>query len=1088
MILFHESTQETRRLRLDNLLKGAMHRRLTVVSGVPGIGKSTIIESFSQSIDSPCLVYYFEEGSDSISYFLDRAIQFINSVYSVNIHNFKEGLDPEKHIQELLEVILSSDQDQDLFIIIDNYFANSDDDSFHNFFQLFINTLPHNVHFIVTTVEKIRWDKLKSMIYRSILIISNEQLYFTEEEMEDFYKKSYDLDLDEEEIQHLYSFTGGWTIAVEAIGEKMLFEPEFMSLLKKDHIDAARRLIQLDNYLENKFLSKLTEEQKEVLYATSVIQEFSEEMAILLIGEEKIKLLDELCNSSNLIRYCMTNPKFYKTNRVWQCLIYNRAHEVLGYNRIAELHEKIGDYFFEQKNWKEAIHHFIESQNINKAMEILKQAGSKVLTPVISKKFYSLLKKLPLEQLEENPWFQFGYACYLKSKDPELCNYYLDCALERFRRNNDIIGVSQALFIKAEIIIFYGNGGLGKMNIFINDPDLYSESNNVIDSRIWAYKQIYAGWTHNFYTGNYPEAVNCGEKARRTSLVLQDINLYIWSCWILGNAYAFVGEFDLAKGYIKDALGRIYEPGVDPSLTMMIPHLAGCNAEMSGDFKTAIEWLNLAIKIQKQKEITIWNFYSKFFLINSLDYLGDFEKADQVLDEMKAVVLTYFKEENYHLRSYYLATQAKHAFLTGKIPRALNFAQQSYELRKKAGGEIYCIRCQIILGAIYRELGSYMDAETILLEALEKSVACSTPYFEASTYVELALLYAAKGDKKHLNIFLEKGLRLAMEKTFYHFYTWRDDNIVKLLSLIEDASPFEGYLEDLVEYRGLHIIQEKDTKKPIQIETVSNNYDNPEKAEPALKLYLMGPFSMEIKGVRTKNFSSRKALYMLKMLGTKNEAISVQKLIEEMWDNWDGRSVMNNFYFTLHQLRKILGDKNSVIFKDGLCMLDPNLYWSDVSLFKYLLDKAEEAIKDSQEKEALDFLHQGIALYRGEYLEGESLGESLLLEREYIERKYYGALLNKARILLKLNEFDKVVEIIQKAQQSSFIDEDAYRVLMIAYYVQGKLKHATDIYKKLKNRLQLELGVAPHVITTTLYNRISGGDDSKDILDWLLHA
>lgn len=1068
----------TRRYRLEKLLENSRMTRLTLICGLPGVGKSTCVENYVQSLKSQFFYYNLLCEADSISGFLREMSSFIQAIFPEILIDSLESISVEKYAQYLTAIFKLPENARDVFVVIDNYLVDYNAIEFHDFMQILINNSPANIHYILLTTKEPTWDLLLNNIKRKMLKVRNEQLLFTRNETKELYTDIYSLDLNVSE--KVYDLTEGWPIALVIIGEKLTMEPDILAAIDEDLLNGIRKLPELASFIEQKVLANLTIEKKNALYATSIVQEFNEELVVRLIGKDGPETIERLCNEELLISCVMVNPKTYRYNKLWRALLVNKARQVWGVERLRELHKRIGYYYFEHENWKAATLHFIEAEDLDLVVSVIEQCGMDILDKKMSSQFYLLLTKVPIAKLQLSPWLQLCYANYLRFKDPESCDYYLDLALEGFRNTGDNRGIMRYYFIKVETLMFY-SGGLHKMMDLINDQEIYSIPKKRLEMRLVAYKQIYAGWSHCYLTGNLIEAVKLAKQARRTSVLLQDNNIFVWSCWILGIALSYAGKLEQAKGYISEGHEKLTEADIDAPLTMMIPYIAGFNGALAADFRSALTNLELAAKKAKELGLGAFDFYTMNYAMNAADYLGDFEAGEQYLEKMKESVVTYLKEDNFHARSFLAAARAQHAYLMGKYHQALNYAKQSLELREKAGGETFFVRCHLILGAVYRRLGHYSDSQVHLLAALDKSINVDSAYFKASCYVQLSLLYVETGDKECFNEFANKAMQLAMDYNFHHFFMWKDEDIVKLANLIKEWLPYRGYIEELIEHRKLIINNIKEPEKLVLVEKNEISSNSAEPIKP-LKLYLMGPFSMEINGTQIRKFSSRKALYMLKMLGTRTEAISVQKLIQELWSDWETKSAMNNFYFTLHQLRKILGNNDVVSFQDGLCKLESPFYWTDVRYFDSLVTEAKVHMREKREKEALELLDKAAKLYRGEFLEGEELGEILTMEREHLERKYYEILLCKAKILTKHNKFSKAIEVIEKARQSSFFDEDAHRILMIAFYSQGNLKQAAEIYKKLKNDLHIEMEAIPNNLTTMIYDRICKGNDVSDII------
>ena len=150
---------------------------------------------------------------------------------------------------------------------------------------------------------------------------------------------------------------------------------------------------------------------------------------------------------------------------------------------------------------------------------------------------------------------------------------------------------------------------------------------------------------------------------------------------------------------------------------------------------------------------------------------------------------------------------------------------------------------------------------------------------------------------------------------------------------------------------------------------------------PNLEFFMLGTAILEING-EVIDLGSRRAVYLLSLLCTREEPISMDKILEEMWPDWDYHTARNNFYFTLHRLRKFLNNKDLIPFKNGQCWIESELFWTDIKQFDLLVEESRRLLNSNQKNRALAMLTHASALYRGELLEGMELGPILALEKE----------------------------------------------------------------------------------------------------------
>lgn len=164
-------------------------------------------------------------------------------------------------------------------------------------------------------------------------------------------------------------------------------------------------------------------------------------------------------------------------------------------------------------------------------------------------------------------------------------------------------------------------------------------------------------------------------------------------------------------------------------------------------------------------------FYIKNFACYAALYLGDFELCEKLFNEMGDIMGMCMVGENDHIMSYYWTWRGHYMYVRGQYHEAAALAGQALKLREKAGGEMYLIKCLLVLGGALREAGNLQDSEYYLQEALSRSIAAGSIFLEASCHLQLAILYDLLDNKELFTENLDGLFRISMEKSYYHFFS-----------------------------------------------------------------------------------------------------------------------------------------------------------------------------------------------------------------------------------------------------------------------------------------------------------------------------
>lgn len=234
-----------------------------------------------------------------------------------------------------------------------------------------------------------------------------------------------------------------------------------------------------------------------------------------------------------------------------------------------------------------------------------------------------------------------------------------------------------------------------------------------------------------------------------------------------------------------------------------------------------------------------------------------------------------------------------------------------------------------------------------------------------------------------------------------------------------------------------------------------------------LSLALLGSPRVQLAG-RNVSFPTKKALALLAYLAASpGRATPREKLADLLWGDTPEKQARNSLRQTLFSIRRALGSSASCLLVDGESLaLDPNGIELDVAQFDRLVGEA-----------APPSLERAIELYRGEFLEGLSLKESvfdewLAGERERLLAQALAALERLLRYHTDAGALAPAVPTALKILALDPLQEGVHRALMHFYAAQGRHGAALRQYQVCLGVLRRELGIEPGTATKQLYHDI----------------
>lgn len=263
-----------------------------------------------------------------------------------------------------------------------------------------------------------------------------------------------------------------------------------------------------------------------------------------------------------------------------------------------------------------------------------------------------------------------------------------------------------------------------------------------------------------------------------------------------------------------------------------------------------------------------------------------------------------------------------------------------------------------------------------------------------------------------------------------------------------------------------------------------------------LSLSLLGPFQVMLDGRPVTGFKSNKVRALLAYLAVEAARLHRRETLAGLlWPDWPDRDALSNLRYALFDLRKVIRDRRRaddadaeepflVVTRDTLRFNKGSDHWLDVAALTEMVEM------DQADPSAIDRPEQAVALYRGRFLEGFSLGDSTAFEewalftREQIARQVSSALHRAAAACERRGEYEQAQSYAWRQLELEPWDEADHRQPMRSLALSGRRDAALAQYETCRRLLLEELGVEPGEETTRLYERIRDGSLSGGADEW----
>jgi predicted ATPase/DNA-binding SARP family transcriptional activator len=245
----------------------------------------------------------------------------------------------------------------------------------------------------------------------------------------------------------------------------------------------------------------------------------------------------------------------------------------------------------------------------------------------------------------------------------------------------------------------------------------------------------------------------------------------------------------------------------------------------------------------------------------------------------------------------------------------------------------------------------------------------------------------------------------------------------------------------------------------------------------ALRVLALGPLQVFVDGalVESTAWGSARPRELLVYLLMHPEGRTKEQVGLVFWPDASAAQLRNSFHVTLHRLRKALGNPNWITLAHDRYRVDPAVLAEfDVLEFEREVADARRSLK-RQEEGASAKLEHALARFRGDFLDGEPVGDWHLEHRDRLQRVYVDALMELGARLTAEDRHAKAAEAYRRVLARDELHEEALLALMKAHAALGERSQALRAYRRFADRMREELDAAPDDDTTEFFEKLQQG-------------
>ncbi len=1060
------------RPRLLSLLEANLESPVTLVAADAGSGKTTLVADFIRKQSRPSVWYQLDHTDADPVAFLGYITYGIAGLFngfgktllpflaeaSEDSENF-----PDRAVDLLINEILETIE-QPFILVLDDYHHIGRETVVHRLVDRIIQYSSDLVHLMITTRDIPPLAIVKRRIQSTALVISRDDLLFTNQEVRELFHATLRFDFGDTEIHEFRERTHGWITALQLV--KQVAEQEISSPGKGNAIDILHLLQQSEkdifDYFAEEVFSRETTSTQKLLLSLSLLDSLPLDDCSSIFPDLRCSAqLPELVESNVFLTITGdgNSAEEYRFHPLFRDFLRRKLRSEIGKAGIADEQSRIAGIFLAEGKWEKALPYLLDAESFDEAALIIADRGGDWLAVGANATLEIFADRIPSQFMDLHPRLLLHLAEISRIKgETDRSTALLRRAVKFLCEGKDTEGEAEALHSLASL----------------------------------ARRR-----------GKIDEAVEFLQRAEK--LTTDDSETSIKCANTRGLCLVSEGKWPEAEQQFRFAL-ELAERQNNQKYIRLITHNLALPAGFRGDFEAALQWFQRMFrdaveeKPLPQEAIGHLN-VSRLFL-----YRGELDEAE--LHLARALELCQL----FGLRSLLgevFETYGNFYRERGDVAHAEEYYERSLKAYNEAEVDLSSRELNEERARYYLLKGDRNKARALLMKLIEAREKRSNEIGLRTARLGLAQIDLADGKTEGLGERVQELLDYFHEKNHYYdeccaamlmaevmFAAQKPGEAVPYVQRVLDLSARFDYdywlrqqmrrtpaifeIEEIAERLPSDLRDELTARrKPVEFLPVQAA----ENTAPLIDLTInvLGP--VEIFRDPTRPFASdawttRRARDIFCHIATsRHRRVTKDLLIDTFWPEEDAASVEKNFHPTISHIRKALNSRqafkqNFLLFRDGAYQLNPELaYLIDSEEFDRHFADAEAAKRDKDNAKLHGSLAAAHACYRGEFMTGAY--EDWVDDRRGFYTEQFARVTSA---LAKLELAEKRLPSARKyAEETLTVDpyrEDIHRLIMKILAAQGKRPALQKHFDSLEELLKNDLGIKPAPETQRVFREL----------------
>ena len=398
------------RARLIQILRVGQSKKLTIIHGPTGFGKSTLAAQWARVLTAEGVALAWltvDHDDNNVVWFVSHLIEAIRAVTPALATELGEVL--EEHGDEAERYVLTSlineihQSGMRMTLVIDDWQRVTDPATIAAMRYL-LDNVSAGLTIVVTSRSQSGLPMSRMRMQDELVEIDATALRFDLDESENFLVELGGLDLDRTDVEELTAKTDGWVAALQLASLSMRGRDDPVRLIGT----MTGRHHAISEFLAENVLDTLEPSMLDFLLATSIPERICGDLASALSGVQDGQAMLEQVEERDLFLRRI-DEQWFRYHELFLDFLRHR----LGRDqpeRVERLHRVASTWFAEHRLVSEAVDHALAAGDDQRAVKLVENDGIDLVANSQMATLIGLVGKLPPDVVESDPSLQLALA------------------------------------------------------------------------------------------------------------------------------------------------------------------------------------------------------------------------------------------------------------------------------------------------------------------------------------------------------------------------------------------------------------------------------------------------------------------------------------------------------------------------------------------------------------------------------------------------------------------------------------------------------------------------------------------------------